>query len=369
MKNTLLFLFFNFLLLNAHSTHLMGWYIGSEPINDTTYRIKVYVWRDCNSSTPFDGAPGAVSDLVLGVFQLQSQTAVTTMSLVNPAITSASDSFLLNCPGNYCIEQAVYETEISLPTSDDYLLVYERCCLTGAITNIFNAGDYGFTMSTQIHGNLPNSSPVALKPVQQVAPINQELVYKNWCADPDGDSLRFELGEIITGGSAINPVPNPPQAPVDSFLAWTPGYSAFTPFGNDTVFLDSITGELRVTPHTQGVFLLNIIAKEYRNDTLIGKNSFYMSITVSDCQYNGLTKSETEFINLYPNPVTDVLQINTGWIQPADIFVFDPLGRCAYKKSISGPISINTEDWAKGIYLVRITGANNTFRYYKVVKE
>lgn len=367
MKPTLLLLF-TLLLFNTQAAHMMGGYITTQHLTDSTYRIRITIYRDCNSNTQFDGVPGASTPLVVGIYDTIAHNIVSVLHLTSPVVTSISDSFHLGCPGNYCIEQGVYETEITLPGNSTYMVIHQRCCLTAAITSILNTDDSGFALSGLVHANQANSGPLVLLPPLPVIKINDTLVYKNWYTDPDGDSLRFELGEIFSGGSATNPIPDPPTAPPFAYNVWVTGFSAQAPFGNDPVFLDSLTGELRLTPHTKGVYPLNIIINEYRNGSLIGQSPFYSSITVTDC-ISDVEDVPRDMPGLYPNPTAEVLHLTADVGPLAAVIVYNTVGEAMYTSHTANQSDILTALWPVGMYLVKIIYADNSYTTYRIIKK
>lgn len=69
-------------------------------------------------------------------------------------------------------------------------------------------------------------------------------------------------------------------------------------------------------------------------------------------------------INIYPNPAKESASINISEINNAsNIAVYDITGRIVYSKAISGQkhITINTSDYASGIYNVIINSGNETY--------
>ncbi len=117
------------LLLRVSAEHILGGYITYRFISGTTYEVKLTLYRNCNSASPFDGTGGVVSAAYLGVFQ--GTTLVNTFGLVNPVITPIALPYDTACPLNYglCIEKGVYTENITLPSANiKYNLVHLRCC-------------------------------------------------------------------------------------------------------------------------------------------------------------------------------------------------------------------------------------------------
>lgn len=71
----------------------------------------------------------------------------------------------------------------------------------------------------------------------------------------------------------------------------------------------------------------------------------------------------TKSINIYPNPVSDSLHID-GIVEKTTLSLYDIVGKLVFKNEVESNTSINTSDFAKGIYTLIITGksgwGNNT---------
>ena len=83
--------------------------------------------------------------------------------------------------------------------------------------------------------------------------------------------------------------------------------------------------------------------------------------------------NQKEAYTVYPNPIHDLLVIekNTTSIEGTSVFVSDASGRAVYKGSLntsSNQTTIETANWAKGIYLVTIH-SNDGVSTLKVIKQ
>jgi len=79
------------------------------------------------------------------------------------------------------------------------------------------------------------------------------------------------------------------------------------------------------------------------------------------------TVADGRSIMLYPNPVTDGFRIK-GIEGKAEITITDLSGRVYFKKTIGTNEVVPTENFAKGIYLVRVVDSEGTFEK-KLIKE
>lgn len=303
------YLFILSLLLSvyAHATHIVGGTISYRWISGTTYEVKMTIYRDCNSPTPFDGAPGATTDAIVGIFEENTGTLVTTLNLINPVITTIlppSDNPCLTNTSGACVEEGVYTTQVTLPSASmGYTLIHERCCRNGTITNVFDPGNQGAVYSAYIPRTTPvqNTSPVFNSFPPLFICVNSALIINNSASDADGDQLVYSLCTPSTGGDFNDPAPNPPLGPPHNTIQWQPPYSQANLLGGIPLAIDQQTGVLTGTPSTIGQFVVGVCVSEYRNGILI-------ATYLRDFQFN-VTQCNTPIPNIPStdiNPVTGI---------------------------------------------------------------
>lgn len=91
----------------------------------------------------------------------------------------------------------------------------------------------------------------------------------------------------------------------------------------------------------------------------------------SDCEVIadlGLTSNPLNTINVYPNPVTEMLTIDLGELNNVLVQVLDVNGRNVYQNTIaSAATTINVTTWENGVYFISLVNGDNK-RVIKVVK-
>src|SRR6185295_9762452 len=107
---------------------------------------------------------------------------------------------------------------VTLPSADiPYIVVYQRCCRNGTISNVFDPGNTGETFFAQIPPTTPfqNSNPTYDSLPPTYICVNSPLNYNHAATDLDGDVLRYSLCTPYLGGSntILGAAPNPPAAP------------------------------------------------------------------------------------------------------------------------------------------------------------
>ena len=73
-------------------------------------------------------------------------------------------------------------------------------------------------------------------------------------------------------------------------------------------------------------------------------------------------------IKIYPNPITDFLNIENLNKIPFEIFLYDIASRKLLQQKFTDSISLNTAQLATGLYLYEVRGENGVYKKGKVVK-
>ncbi len=273
----------------AHATHIVGGYISYRFISGTTYEIKLTIYRDCNSTTPFDGTPGATTSAIVGLFDTNGNL-ITTYPLTDPLITSIdppNDNPCLQITSPACVEQGVYTETITLPSGTaGYTLVHERCCRNGTITNVFDPGSEGAVYSAAIPptNTYQNTSPVFNNLPPLFICLNSPLVFNYSATDADGDVLTYSLCTPYSGGNTTNPAPDPPVGPPFNNINWQSPYSLNNLLGGTPALaIDNTTGVLTAKPNTVGQFVFGVCVSEYRNGALLGTYLRDYQVNVTEC--------------------------------------------------------------------------------------
>ena len=74
-------------------------------------------------------------------------------------------------------------------------------------------------------------------------------------------------------------------------------------------------------------------------------------------------------INIYPNPVQDMLHIKSDTSKNLEVVIFDVLGKkVIYQKTSNSVLNIDLQDLPSSNYFVKITKDSQNF-YYKIIKK
>lgn len=308
MNRTGYILVIAFLILcsKVFATHIVGGEIYYTQLNSNgDYELVMKHYRDC-----YNGSSQALNmDLTSYVFIYNSDdgSLYAKLTLTDPILTVLNAPLINPCliaPGNVCVEEAVFTTNINLPlNANGYDIVYQRCCRNGTIININLPGDVGSTIFAHVPGSnqfTTNSSPRYTNFPPIFICTNDPLRFDNSATDPDGDIIRYELCDAFLGASSDCPKPgtgtgnsgpcvgsdDEPGSPPYTSVPYSNGFSGGNPItGNPSFAIDSITGLLTGTATQSGQYVVAVCAKEYKNGVLISINRREFQFNVVNCGF------------------------------------------------------------------------------------
>lgn len=300
----LIFIFLFLFHHKSYSTHIIGGEMYYECLGygnnglDTTkrrYLITIKLYRDCGSQSQFDQVLGFTIYRQSGSKYINtkagngnnSEYRITWDNVVHNI--DPPEYPCLDLPPNICGEAAIYEYTVELPIiNENYLIVWQRCCRNGTITNIQNPLDDGATFSIEIHPESQrscNSSPRFNSFPPTVLCVNAPFKFDHSAIDKEGDYLIYEFCEPLKGGGRGNggcnsPTPTPDCPPPFTPVDYKFPYSALFPLGgNPPVTINSLDGIITGTPDVVGQFVVSVCVYEYRNGVLL-------SVLKRDFQFN-----------------------------------------------------------------------------------
>ena len=261
------------------ATHLVGGEMYYDYLGDNEYEINLIIYRDCGpTNTNGTGFDIQANLAVYEGFDLYFQGAIPLNSNAVTNIDLQSGNPCASLPPGVCVERAVYTTVVQLPPStENYTIVYQRCCRNPQVINLLDPMNTGFTIFAEIPPALAlqdidvtvNSSPRFDFLPQAYVCAGQPFSLPNPAEDIDGDSLLYTVGDVFIGGTFSAPSPNPPLGPPFDNVTWAEGFGPQTPLGNDEpdwISIDESTGTLTGTPTTIGKYVVGIYVNEFRQD-------------------------------------------------------------------------------------------------------
>jgi hypothetical protein len=123
-----------------------------------------------------------------------------------------------------------------------------------------------------------------------------------------------------------------------------------------------------VNPIATSVKLYSPTSVNIGNSTVI-EECFCDSMS-SNCNSVGINENPApSSMEVYPDPFSDKLNIKTKRNELDEVKFYDVLGRNISKQSFTNSTTINTELFAKGIYLYEVRNKNGVIKKGKVVKD
>ncbi|MBS1772657.1 MAG: gliding motility-associated C-terminal domain-containing protein [Bacteroidetes bacterium] len=272
---------------SVKASHAAGGELIYEWVSDSTYRFTFKFYRDCT---------GATEGSSVTMCYANSCNSSIGSVLLNKIITLPNG---LPNGSPVAIGCSAYPTTCDIKTSN--LPGYREWWYTGLMTLPYRCDFWRFGVSINArnpsmnlvpNGNNTlyieatlnnkdaqgNSSPYfSVKPVPYVC-IATSYTYNNGAADPNNDSLSFEIVQPQSNnGCNFNTY--------TSFVADSPPLNLTdNPFQtNNTFTLNPQTGQISFVPYLIGANTITIKASEYRNQKLIGSVMRDIQVRVLDC--------------------------------------------------------------------------------------
>lgn len=274
------------------ATHIVGGEIIYKHLGGDNYKVILIVYRDCFLGQAQFDRPAFVS--IYGDNKVLFKKLEIMPSSITKLPSDISDSCFF-VPSGVCVERGYYEQNVSLPQNDSgYVLTWQRCCRNGSIKNLNNPGDWGSTITTHVTPRKTantNSSPEFKNLPPLAICLGSDFQFDYSATDDDGDSLVYELCEVLHGGGKDasstgpnGPKPLVPTAPPYQGVGWATGFSPTNPIdANPSFKIDPNTGLFTGTPLFLGQYVFGICVNEYRGSVLIGTTRREYQVNVKAC--------------------------------------------------------------------------------------
>ena len=293
MKNILLRIAFTLALIHftqlLSATHIIGGEMNYVCLGNNQYQITLKIFRDCfNGQAPYDD-PTDITIYDANNVQVPGSPFQISFPGSDTLNSNPGNPCLIVPPG-ICVEEADFDTIITLPPSPGgYTMVYQRCCRNAIIINIIDPANTGESYVATIPDSslaTCNSSPYFNNFPPPLICVDEPLAFDHSATDPDGDSLVYQLCAPYIGGdgSSGNFYPIPANPPPYSSVQYFNPYSATNPMGgNPSMAINSLTGLLTITPNTLGNYVVGICVEEYRNGNFLGDHKRDFQFNVVQC--------------------------------------------------------------------------------------
>lgn len=278
-----------------------------------TIRVVLKMYRDCSNlqGAPYDDPAelGIYEKLANGTYRfITTETpGLGPVNLIDPAANNPC----LIVPPNVCVQEASYESVITMPIiNNSYYIAYQRCCRNETISNIDDPGSAGAAFTIEITPEAQkycNNSPQFKNFPPVVICVNYPLVFDHSAFDAEGDSISYEFcNPLIAGGQdgssngmnscvGVKPDPRNCRPPFSTVSFKNPVYTTTLPMaGNPLIRIDSITGMITGKPNIQGQFVVGVCIKEYRKGILLTDTRRDFQFNVAFCEPKVFAKLQSD---------------------------------------------------------------------------
>lgn len=262
-------------------------------------------------------------------------------------------------PINPNIKLNEYVTTHTYPGPGNYTICFEAQNRNAGINNIPNSVNQLFSLESFLviptFGSGKNTSSVfGNLPLDYGCLTNSCYYYNPSATDVDGDSLSYEVLACLNPGSLL------------------PSGGA-----SGTFSINPVTGTLTwCNPQYNGDYNIRIKITEWRKDE--DGNPFLVGYVIRDTQFNmsNCTRinEEKDFeknITIFPNPTNNFTTIQLSSKEKYSFQLYDMAGKLLSNQNCSNMASyiINLENFAEGIYFLKITGNDNSTITKKIIKQ
>jgi len=310
----------------SFATHIVGGQFSYKCMgfdgDSITLELYLDFRRDC-----FNAQPGAVFDnpAVIGIYNPNGQLLANLgmdgrfLFFTNDidTLTSIETSECKILGEDVCVETTRYVDTVRLPYGPQgYLFAYQRCCRNITLTNIVNPNSQGTTQLIELTGEAQlscNSSPQIKEWPPVYVCAGKDFVFDHSAIDDEGDSLVYRLVTPFTGGSMMDPAPNPATPPPYQEIIWSNGYDLSQLLGPSVnpLSIDAATGDMTAMPNDIGQYLVGVCVEEYRNGQLLSKSFRDYEINVRIC-----LEDQEVFIEEYKCPGDTLIFDNMAYPDP-----------------------------------------------------
>ncbi len=261
-------------------------YLGATGAGER-YEVLLTIYADCQNGQPdatMTDNPAYIA--VYGNASHKLVAADTSVNYFSSTVLAPNSLNPCNTSGdNACVLAREFKREFVLPPSPDgYTVSYQRCCFPNSTANIVNPADNGATYYCVIPPTInKNTSAVFKYNAQVITCINDDFAMDLSAADADGDSVSYEMANVLKGASVSYIKPFPLAGPYDSVNYVLPA-TTLNPLGAaGGMYLHPATGILSGKPDRIGNYFLAVNCIEWRGGVAINRVYQQFQMVVVNC--------------------------------------------------------------------------------------
>ena len=241
-----------FLSVSLSASHLLTGHFSFEHqstgTNTSTYKVTLHLYRDLN------GISLPTSTTIY--YKKLNQTTASSVTLSQNS--SNSYNLTANCGSTFGVGVVSYEGTVTVDNNSGYDFYYSTCCRPPSISNLSSPSSQSTYITSILVTGKPairsyNNSP-PIQPGISTAYVNNTFPYEICQADPDGDSLSFQIV--------------PAKSAATTNIPYATGYSNANPLGaGNTVAIDTANRLIVVNSGIQQNSVVNVKIIEWSKDT------------------------------------------------------------------------------------------------------
>ena len=295
---------------SIYASHISGGDFTYECVGQDSFLVTYNMYRDCAGIN----APSSITVNVTDTCGNYFTQVLTQQSSFEVSQICAFDYGNTNCNGGAINgqEQYIYKGLVVLSSScNSWTIDWSNCCRNSLISSLANSLNMGYYISVTIQtgvDSVNNSPSFSLPPIPNVC-LNQPISFNLGVIEPDGDSLVYSFSPGLEGK-------NQP-------VTYLSPYSYQIPLPDTNLTLDSLTGVIRFTPTSIGVYLVVLKIEEYDKVTGMVKGESFrdFQVFVSNCSSNDPEVDTPGVTNF--NGEGSRIDSNTIAVCGGDVFSFD----------------------------------------------
>lgn len=281
------------------ASHILGGEIYYDQLDSGRFVFTLHLYRDCSGVS----LPSSTSLTLYGMnaspmqFNLQ-RAALSTFNHGVLCDSLLSGSGAGGCGTNnttWTVQMGTYISDTiqlqGVPPIGGWTVAHEQCCRNPGIDNLASPGSMAQVLWTTIHPYVPAGQTTALDvrnysdrsprfemPGYHVSQTGVQAAWSFSATDGNLDSLTYEWNELYDQMPQGASLWSPPSAP--SAVIWASGYGIQQPLPSSNIhplntpaYLDPQTGWLQYEGYTDGMYVVGVKVKAWRNGQLMSETT------------------------------------------------------------------------------------------------